>query len=146
MGRKRKCYWIKAGEKFIQWKKLALCDTIEEAHIWKSEKTVNKYRDIVSEMYTDIEVLVYNDFELYAVAINLDHKEKELKDDFQKRVDEIINEDPEIVEERDKESLVEIDEEKGTKIDKHEDVKTFKEYLSDDDDLKDSDFDFDIDV
>lgn len=160
MLRKRKSYWIIVDDKFIKgWRKLDLCETKDEAHIWKCEKTVNKYRDIVSEKYLENEVLVNS---LYAVAINPDHKEiekeeqekildqnaQETADEIDKEILENVHkaalneEDKEVIEEPTKELAVE--EEKGTEIDEPEEVKTFKEYLTDDEELKDDDFDFNI--
>jgi len=131
MPRKRKNYWIKVDNNFIKgWRKLDLCETKDEAHMWKSEKSVNKYRDIVSEKYLDNEVLVDNDSE---VNIKPEVIEKPVVEE----VETPIIEEP-VVE-------VEVEEvEKGTEIEPVEEVKTFKEYLSDDKELNDDDFNFDI--
>jgi hypothetical protein len=188
MLRKRKSYWIIVDDKFIKgWRKLDLCETKDEAHIWKSEKSVNKYRDIVSEKYPENEVLVNNNFEVVDEEQNLNPDEKESKDkpseaspdDIEYPI--IADEDVDSIADKDEdrsldgwgkvilnnehkefhkesevkveegkgteiESISGVEEEKSTKTDEPEEVKTFKEYLNDDEELKDDDFDFDIDV
>jgi len=161
--RKRKCFWIKVGDSFVIWKKLALSESKDDAHTWKSEKTVNKYKDTVSEMYPNDVVSVINDFEAepeYKVETKIikeiddeivanvieQAKDKELpKFDEKIIVDDLDEEYNDVVYNDVKKTEVEEVKEVVEKPNKIQSVKTFREYLSEDDHMIAEDFDFNID-